>query len=249
MTVDTLSRRAPALRNASARSPILMVASRRNTPPPPAGRITDDDGDSELVPRAATAIDAAASGDDQQLVAAAKSGDTSAWAALYQANFRRLYRHVGYLVGDPTTAEDLTQEIFARALASLPRFDGRSAFSTWLYGIASNTVYKHWRSTGRKRRAYAAYELTPPPAGHDPEAAHLTQQRARALRAALDDLPPQQREAFVLVDLEQLPPRQAADRLGITTGNLAVRASRARARIRKTLADAGWIASKAEVSS
>ncbi|MEE9381802.1 MAG: RNA polymerase sigma factor [Nannocystaceae bacterium] len=186
---------------------------------------------------------------DDELVEGARRGDVEAWSMLYRAHFSRLYRHVGYLVGDVATAEDLSQEIFARALASLPRFDGRSTFSTWLFGIANHAVYKHWRAKARKKRAYDRYELTPPPQGVDPEAAHLTKQRAAALKVVLDGLPDHLREAFVLLDLQELSPAEAAERVGISKGNIAVRASRARARIRKELAAAGWILPRREVSS
>jgi RNA polymerase sigma-70 factor (ECF subfamily) len=72
------------------------------------------------------------------------------------------------------------------------------------------------------------------------------QQRVKALYAALETLPDHLRVAFVLRDLEGLSPDEAADRLGISPGNLAVRATRARQRIRKQLIDWGILSGDAE---
>lgn len=59
------------------------------------------------------------------LVERARGGDMQAWARLYQDHWARLLRHVAYLTGDVATAEDLVQETFAQALASLARHDAR----------------------------------------------------------------------------------------------------------------------------
>ncbi|MCY1007267.1 sigma-70 region 4 domain-containing protein [Nannocystis pusilla] len=74
-----------------------------------------------------------------------------------------------------------------------------------------------------------------------PESAHLRQRRAEVLMAVLETLPPQLREAFVLCDLQDMPVPAAAAELGISPGNLRVRATRARARIRSELVRLGWL--------
>jgi RNA polymerase sigma-70 factor (ECF subfamily) len=177
------------------------------------------------------------------LVARAKDGDNDAWARLYQEEFDGLYRHIGYLTHDPVVAEDLVQEAFARALANLHRFDGRSAFSTWLRGIAINVVRKHWRGSSRRERAYKRLEhhVAARPRAGNPESSHLGKQRARVLLEIVETLPPKLREAYVLCDLRQLPRDEAAAQLDITAGNLSVRATRARARIRDELVRLGWL--------
>lgn len=177
------------------------------------------------------------------LVARAKGGDTDAWARLYQEEFDGLYRHVGYLTHDPVIAEDLVQEAFARALANLHRFDGRSSFSTWLHGIAINVVRKHWRGSSRQERAYKRLEqhVAIRSTSNDPEGSHMKKQRARVLLEVLETLPTKLREAYVLCDLRQLPREEAAAQLDITVGNLSVRATRARARIRDELVRLGWL--------
>jgi RNA polymerase sigma-70 factor (ECF subfamily) len=179
------------------------------------------------------------------LVARARAGDTAAWATLYQEHFDRLFSHITYLTGDPTLAEDLVQESFARAVVALPDYQGRASFVGWLRGIAVNVVRLHWRSRHRGDQAMGRLgvvaELRPPDTASDPEGAHLRQRRAEVLLAVLDTLPEPLREAFVLCDLEDLPAQVAAAELGVTPGNLRVRAARARARIRGELTRLGWL--------
>jgi len=185
-----------------------------------------------------------AAGREAGLVERARGGDVDAWSCLYQEHFHRVFRHAAYLVGDTSAAEDLVQETFARAFVGLAQFEGRSTLQAWLRGIAVNLVRKHWRSRYRGDQAMARLELAarqPPASSQDPEGAHLRQRRAEVLLAVLETLPPPLREAFVLCDLEDVPIQQAAAELGISPGNLRVRATRARARIRSELTRLGWL--------
>ena len=182
----------------------------------------------------------------------ARRGDPQAWARLYQDHFDALHRHATYLVGDPTIAEDLVQEVFARAVVSIARYDERSSFIGWLRGIASNVARMHWRSQSRRRSAYDRFEQSQveirSPAD-TPDEAHVQAKRAEALLAALDTLPANLREAFVLLDLQQRDADEVAAELGLSVGNLRVRASRARQRVREELRREGWLGQEQERSS
>ena len=173
----------------------------------------------------------------EQLVLRAQAGEMAAWSRLYQDNFERIYRHVRTLTGDPHVSEELVQETFVQALLKISSFDGRSLFSTWLHGVAINVVRNHWRAGKSTERAHAKLEMVHALTGESDElgAAMHRKQRVKALYAAMEALPDQLRVAFVLRDLEGLSPEEAALRLDITPGNLAVRATRARQRIRKQL--------------
>lgn len=176
---------------------------------------------------------------NEALVERARSGDMHAWARLYQDHFDGLYRHLRYLTGDCQIAEELVQETFVQALACIPRYDGRARFSTWLHGIGLNMARKHWRSQRSSAKAHAKFSvieaLREQAGGATPDQAVLARQRVRALYDALEQLPIHLREAFILRELEGLAQVEAAAQLGITTNNLAVRSSRARARIRRLL--------------
>lgn len=196
-------------------------------------------------PAPEAAPDEPASAREAALVERARGGDVEAWSRLYQEHFDRVFRHIAYLTGDTHAAEDLVQETFARAFVGLRQFEGRASFGGWLRGIAVNIVRKHWRSRYRGGQAMDRLEL----AGRDPavsvdldpEGAHLRQRRAEVLLAVLETLPAPLREAFVLCDLQDVPVQQAAAELGVSPGNLRVRATRARARIRSELTRLGWL--------
>lgn len=183
-----------------------------------------------------------------ELVQRAQAGQMNAWSKLYQDNFERIYRHVRALTGDPHVSEELVQETFVQALLRISSFDRRSTFSTWLHGVAINVVRNHWRSQKSTAKAHARLELvrSMDAPGDEPGVTVHRQQRVRALYAALETLPDPLRVAFVLRDLEGLSPDEAAARLAITPGNLAVRATRARQRIRKQLVAWGVLAGDAE---
>lgn len=183
-----------------------------------------------------------------ELVERAKLGEMSAWSRLYQDNFERIYRHVRALTGDPHVSEELVQETFVQALLRISSFDGRSAFSTWLHGVAINVVRNHWRSQKSTAKAHARLEIVRAmeAPGDEPGATVHRQQRVKALYAALETLPDPLRVAFVLRDLEGLSPEEAAARLEITPNNLAVRATRARQRIRKQMIAWGVLPGDAE---
>lgn len=181
----------------------------------------------------------------EALVLLAKNKDPKAWTSLYSMYHERIHHHITYMVHNAVLADDLTQEVFTQAMLALEKFENRSRFSTWLFGIANRMVYKHWRKKGRERRAYDRVQKQPKaPDASCPESAHLRQQRSTALKSALATLPDNLREAFIMVDVQQLDANVAAQRLGITKGNLAVRACRARAKIRQHLESEGWLSDK-----
>jgi len=173
-------------------------------------------------------------------VVQAQAGDARAWEQLYLSHYRELLRFCSYATGSVDTAEDTTQEAFARALAGLAQYDERAAFSAWLRGIALNLLRKQWRKGERRTRAYAKVESAPGHSEH-PDERLVRDRRAEALDTALGSLPPPLREAFVLTDVQGLPASEAAALAGTTPGNIRVRATRARARLQKELTRAGQL--------
>ena len=178
------------------------------------------------------------------LVERATAGDLDAWGRLYQDHFGGLLRHLTYMTGDVAVAEDLVQEAFAVAMVKLKDFDGRSSFATWVRGIANNLLRKQLRKQYRRSNAYDRLghveNLKGRSTRDDPEGSVQRDRRADALQAALDSLPPNLREAFVMSDVHGMSAAEAAAELGISAGNLRVRATRARKRIRGELEKMGF---------
>ncbi len=178
------------------------------------------------------------------LVARAVAGDVAAWSALYQETFDAVFRHVCFLTGDPTVAQDLVQDTYARAFTAIDGFDRRSSFLSWVRAIALNVVRMYWRRTETTARVHESLarlgELTSRDNG-DPDRAHQQERRMLVLYEVLGTLPEHLREVFILRELEGLSTHDVAEQLGTTANNVAVRGARARARIRDELTRLGWL--------
>ena len=171
--------------------------------------------------------------DDRELVARARAGDAAAERALYEAHADRVYRLAYRMAGEPSLAQDFTQDAFIRAFDRLADFRGESAFSTWLTSIAVSVCLNGLRKQKRFRQREAdlddATELPRPGRVSEPDL-------KRRLNAAIDDLPPGYRTVFVMHDVEGYTHEEIGVALGIETGTSKAQLSRARARLREVLA-------------
>ena len=139
------------------------------------------------------------------------------------------------LGGDGAAAEDVAQEAFARAHRALGSFRGEASLPTWFYRILVNEVqrYRRWRWV---RERFGGALPAQEPADPRPAAAGDPALRGRVAKA-LERLPRGQREAFVLVHLEGLSLREAAETTGRATGTLKSHLHRALRSLRAQLAD------------
>ncbi len=177
-----------------------------------------------------------------RVAAAAVDGDPLAAATLVRATQSDVWRLCAAL-GDRDTADDLTQETYARAFASLHRFEGRSSLRTWLLSIARRVCADAVRSRRRRRltlvRDDADLEVLAPADTADRvgEGAAVTDLLAR--------LDPERREAFVLTQLLGLSYADAAEVAGCPVGTIRSRVARARA----DLVEALGVASRGEAGA
>lgn len=89
---------------------------------------------------------------EESLVQRAKQGEPEAFEQLYEAYFDKIYRYVVLKVGNRADAEDLTQQVFLKALESIGSFRWRGApFSSWLFRIAHNQVVDYFRKKSREK--------------------------------------------------------------------------------------------------
>ena len=167
------------------------------------------------------------------VLAAARRGDPQAFTEVLMHHDRQLRLLAFRLLGDRQQMEDALQDAAIRAFRALPRFDGRSALGTWLHRIVYTTCVDHLRS--RSARAVpvptAAAEGVPDPAS-DPLDRLIAWE---SLAAALDQLPPDQRAALLLIDQEGYDYQTAGEIIGVPAGTVSSRVSNARATVRRLL--------------
>jgi RNA polymerase sigma-70 factor, ECF subfamily len=143
-----------------------------------------------------------------QAVARAKAGDQEALRFLYVRYADNVYGYVRSIVRDDYEAEDVTQHVFAKLMAVLPKYEQRSVpFAAWILRVARNVAVDHMR----QRRAIPCEEVRQLDERRDNGHA---QQTSLSLREALEALPDDQREVLVLRHLVGLSPGEIAGRLG-----------------------------------
>lgn len=166
----------------------------------------------------------------QAHIEAAARGDRDAAGALVRAHYADVFRFCARQVG-PDWAADAAQETFVTMSRSLSKFEGRSDFRTWLFGIAR----RHCLAIARKRRREPlAIEgwLHEQPAPGMP-----CPVEAEALRAALRSLSEEHREAVLLHEVEGLTYEQIAEVAGVPVGTVKSRLHYAFASLRRALED------------
>jgi len=151
---------------------------------------------------------------DERLLVEAAQRDPSRFAELYERHFARVYAYVVHRVRDRNTAEDLTAEVFHKALASLPRYEWRGApFGAWLVRIAANAVADRLKHAGRE-----VPSASPPEQAAEPDVDLAEVERYAQLFRLVDELPGEQRRVIVERYVEERSIREIAARLEKSEG-------------------------------
>jgi len=163
---------------------------------------------------------------EERLLVEAAQSDPAQFEALYELNFERVYAYVAARVRDRPTAEDVTSEVFHKALAHLPSYEWRGVpFAAWLLRIAANAVIDQAK---RASREVAAGEDPPEPTKAE---VRVVEDRARLFRM-VRELPETQRQVVHQRFVEQRSIREIAERLGKTEGAIKQLQLRALERLR-----------------
>lgn len=173
--------------------------------------------------------------DDQQLTryaVAAKQGDRDAAAAFVRGTQRQVWQLLKHLT-DSHSAEDLTQDCYLRAFSSLGSFRGDSPARTWLLAIARRVAADHLRR--RRRRPQLARSADWQAAAERAQPPGSSLAEGYALRAALGELDPARREAFVLTQVVGLSYEETARVCGCRLGTVRSRVARARSDLAEQL--------------
>jgi len=161
--------------------------------------------------RRLSAVKTSGSADDERLLIEAAQREPSRFAELYESHFNRVYAFIARRVRVREVAEDLTADVFHRALANLRQFEWRGVpFSAWLLRIASNAIADH------ANRAAREHNLSDP---DQPEQVSLEeiQHRARLFRS-VETLPTEQRRVITMRFAEQRSIREIAQAIRRTEG-------------------------------
>jgi RNA polymerase sigma-70 factor (ECF subfamily) len=170
---------------------------------------------------------------DVELVELARRGDRSAFDELIRRHDERMRGLAYRLLADRHGMDDALQEAYLKAYRALPRFRAGSDFGTWLYRITYNACIDDLRK--RKRLPVSTDDPTDPVSSRPGPDRVVS--ASETVRAALAELPVDQRITVVLVDGEGFDHREAAEILGVAPGTVASRLHRARGALRRILGE------------
>lgn len=176
----------------------------------------------------------------RKIVELAKNGDRGAIEHLYRLYSRPIRNLCMRMSASRTDAEDLTHEIFLRALEKIHTFRGESTFSTWLYRLGTNFVLMWIRGKSRMERPFGEVEsldegimeAAEPPSSRD---SARTLVNRLSLQRALKRLPAGCLKVLVLHDIHGYKHREIAQLTGQSVGNSKSQLHRARRRLRRLL--------------
>lgn len=183
---------------------------------------------------------------DEALLAAYAAGEADAFATLLSRYRRPLFNFVLRTVRNPVVAEDLTQDVFIRIIRRASDFKGSSKFTTWMYTIARNICIDHGRRMSHRR--HRSLDATAPGAeGGAPLVERVASgqpgvDRAAAskglrteIAAAVDALPDDQREVFLLRQVQGMRFREIAEVIGVPENTVKSRMRYALERLTEAL--------------
>jgi len=176
-----------------------------------------------------------AAGDDQELVRQLARGNQAAFSLCYERYHGPIFRFAWHMSGDPTNAEEVTQEVFLRLIHNPRKFDpAKGTLPGYLFGIARNVMRRQMAANFLDVPLEDA-ELAEDPAlatDSDVLAELDRQERLELLQKSVLALPATYREALVLCDLEEMSYPEAAAVLACPPGTVASRLHRARAMLK-----------------
>jgi RNA polymerase sigma-70 factor (ECF subfamily) len=158
-------------------------------------------------------------------IRAAQAGDHHAFENVMIATEHRVATLAWRILGDAEEVKEALQETFLRVFRHLKRYDEQYDFAGWLYRIAVNVC----RDLERRRRRRAFFF------GHREETVRPHDAMRIDLARAIDKLPPKERLAIILRDVEELPTEEVAQILGNSPATVRVQVSKAREKLRRML--------------
>jgi RNA polymerase sigma-70 factor (ECF subfamily) len=197
-------------------------------------------GAPDRAPAAASAAHSAdGEADDAALMLRYRDGDMRAFEILYARHKGGVYRYLQRMCRSPEVANDLFQEVWSKVIGSRERYEVRAQFNTFLYRIAHNCAVDHFRRADKPHsQAQDVDELADSLSGaaHEQPEARAAETQLRAdFRRALDQLPPEQRDVFVLYEESGLTLEEIGRITGVAMETAKSRLRYALTKLRATL--------------
>ena len=189
---------------------------------------------------------------DTALVAAAKNGSRKAFEMLVKRHQQRIFFVARRITRRREDAEDVVQQSLQKAFTHLGKFEGRSAFSTWLTRIAVTEALMFLRRGRSQREVFiddlngneeTTATLEVPDSSPDPEAIYSQREQVEMLSSAMNELSPGLRKAIQLHELDERSSEETAQIMGISVGALKGRMFHGRRKLRdrlKRIVEQGW---------
>ena len=176
--------------------------------------------------------------------------DPAAMAEAIREHAQPLFRSARALGCTASEAEDLVQDVFVTFLERIDSFEGRSQLRTWLFGVLHRKMHERRRASAKDNATDSLDDVIEsrfdsrgnwarPPA--DIERLLLSSEIGEVIRSCMDGLTLNQREAFVLKEVDGLDTPEICKILGVSVTNLGVLMHRARARLRECVEAKGWL--------
>jgi RNA polymerase sigma-70 factor (ECF subfamily) len=180
---------------------------------------------------------------DEELMLRYRDGEARAFDMLYLRHKGPLFRYVSRLARPPAVAEELFQDIWMNVIKARAGYEVRAKFTTWLYRLAHNRVVDHYRRNASSvPLAFdndpdePLFERVAEESFREPENELERRRLAKRLLDTLEQLPPVQREAFLLREEGELSLEEIAEITGVNTETAKSRVRYALAKLRQLLA-------------
>ena len=178
--------------------------------------------------------------DERRLLQRAQQGNADAFAQLYRANVQAIYRYIYHRVNDVHLAEDLTGDVFTRALKGIASYrDQGKPFVAWLYRIAHARVVDYYRMSDRRPQE-SDVEAEPIPVNTNMDEGVLRRQAAKALQEAIASLTDEQQQVIILRFIEGQRIETVADVMGKNANAIKALQHRALRSLASRLENAGF---------
>lgn len=178
---------------------------------------------------------------DVALMRRVRDGDFDAFEQLIQIHQHSVLGTVAKMLGNPSDAEDIAQQVFIRVWKSASRYEPQARFTTWLFTIARNLVFNEVRRRRRKptvsvqEREETTHRTLEDLHGRSPDEDLLQAELERSVDRAIEDLPEKQRLAVVLRRYEEMPYEEIGAVLGMSVPAVKSLLFRARTQLKESL--------------